>query len=200
MSDNRLQSSCWTRCGSEFGAKAGCVALLVKALYGLTTSAHQQWRNMLADFLRSMGFKPARFDRDVWMRERDSADGYDYICTHVDDFKIVAKDAFQWLDHIKAQFLVKESGEPDYYLGFNYEKVGNQYVINSSTYCKESIQKVEARLGRVIAKHKTPLPTKEEYAHPEINDSPLLDKEEHRGLLIIRRRWEEGEALPTTKD
>ena len=186
----KTKEKCWTRCGSEFGSKAGCVALLVKALYGLTTSAHQ-WRNMLADFLRSMGFKPTRFDRDVWMRVRESDDGYDYICTHVDDFKIVAKDAFRWLNLIKDQFLVKESGEPDYYLGFNYEKVGNRYVINSSTYCRESIRKVEARLGRTIAKQKTPLPTKEEYAHPEIDDSPLLGKEEHRlyQSLIGQLQW-----------
>ena len=113
------------------------------------------------------------------MRTRDSNDGYDYICTHVDDFKIVATDAFHWLEKIKVQFLVKESGEPDCYLGFNYEKSGNRYIINSSTYCRESIRKVEAKLGRTISKQKTPLPTKEEYAHPEIDDSSLLGKEEH---------------------
>ncbi len=186
----KTKEKCYTRCGAEFGSKAGCIAILVKALYGLTTSAHQ-WRNMLADFIRSMGFKPTRFDRDVWMRQRDTNDGYDYICTHVDDFKIVAKDAMHWLKLIKDRFLVKESGEPSYYLGFDYEKVGNRYIISSTTYCTEALRKVEAELGYTLAKQKSPLPTKAEYAHPELDDSPLLGKEEHRlyQSLIGRLQW-----------
>ena len=43
-------------------------------------------------------------------------DGYNYICTHVDDFKIIAKHPEHLLDMVKGTFLVKESGEPDYYL------------------------------------------------------------------------------------
>ena len=61
-----------------------------KALYGLTTSA-AQWSNLFAAFLRSLGFQPCRYDRDVWLQMREKNDGYDYICTHVDDFKILAK-------------------------------------------------------------------------------------------------------------
>ena len=38
-------------------------------------------------------FNPSRYDHDVWMRLRDEKDGYDYIFIHVDDFKIVTKDA-----------------------------------------------------------------------------------------------------------
>ena len=81
----------YTRCGPEFGEHQHSIAVIVRALYGLTTSA-ERFRTMLADFLRIIGFKPTRFDRDVWMRMRDSGDGYDYICTHVNDFKVVAKD------------------------------------------------------------------------------------------------------------
>ena len=82
----------YTRLGKEFGSRAGTIALIVKALYGLTTSA-ERFRTLLADFIRSLGFTPSRCDRDVWMRLRRAKDGYDYICTHVDDFKIVARDA-----------------------------------------------------------------------------------------------------------
>jgi hypothetical protein len=28
-----------------------------------------------------------QYDRDVWMQLHEMKDGYDYICTHVDDFK-----------------------------------------------------------------------------------------------------------------
>ena len=110
----------YTRVGSEFGDRAGCIALITRALYGLTTSA-ERFRTLFADFLRTLGFHPTRYDRDVWMRLRDSKDGYDYICTHVDDFKVVAHDANMWIDRIASAFLVKSHGPRDYYLGCDYK-------------------------------------------------------------------------------
>ena len=115
----------WTKCGKEWGKKyAGKKAIIVKSLYGLTTSAHQ-WRQLFADYLRSLGFKSTRYDRDVWLRKRSAKDGYDYICTHVDDFKIVAREPAFWLNKIKEKFLVKSAGPPDYYLGnhFRFEEM-----------------------------------------------------------------------------
>ena len=41
--------------------------------------------------------------------------GYDYICTHVDDFKIVASDPDRWLTQISRVFLLKSTGPPSYY-------------------------------------------------------------------------------------
>ena len=75
----------WTSCGPEFGDRMGSKAVIIRALYGLTTSA-ERYRTLFADFLRGLGFKPTRFDRDVWMRLREPTDdasssGYDYICT-----------------------------------------------------------------------------------------------------------------------
>ena len=75
---------------------------------------------MFADYLRSLGFTPARYDRDVWMGLRDSKDGYDYGCTQVDDFKIVARDPNQGIKQISNAFLVKSHGPRSYYLGANY--------------------------------------------------------------------------------
>jgi len=57
----------YTRDGSKFGDRAGSIAIIVKALYGFTTSA-ERFHTLLSDFLRSVGFRPSRFDRDVWMR------------------------------------------------------------------------------------------------------------------------------------
>ena len=54
----------YTNCGKEFGDKEGSIAIIVRVLYGLTTSA-ECFRMMLADFLRTLGFIPSRFDRDV---------------------------------------------------------------------------------------------------------------------------------------
>ena len=109
----------YTHVGKEFGEHAGKIALIIKALYGLTTSA-EHFHSLLADFLQECGFNPTRFDRDVWMRLRDDKSGYDYICTHVDDFKFVAKDPGMWIDRISSTFFVRESGPSSYYLGNDY--------------------------------------------------------------------------------
>ena len=78
----------YTCVGPEFGEHGGKIALIVTALYRLTTSA-KRFRTILADFLCTVDFTPSRYDRDVWMRLQDDLSGYSYICTHVDDFKVL---------------------------------------------------------------------------------------------------------------
>jgi hypothetical protein len=75
----------YTRVGNEFGEHAGKIALIVRALYGLTMSA-EHFHMLLADFLCTLGFTPSRFNRDVLMTLQDDETGYDYIYTHVNDF------------------------------------------------------------------------------------------------------------------
>lgn len=77
----------YSRCGPEFGELMGCVVIIMKALYGLKSSA-RAFRPFLADYIRNIGFYPSRYDRDLWMRSQEENDGYDYVCTHVDDFKV----------------------------------------------------------------------------------------------------------------
>lgn len=69
---------------------------------------------------------------------RVSTDGYDYICTHIDDFKIVAKSLEHWLDLIKVIFLVKQSVPPEYSLGNDYQYEENEglWTMGCSTYAK----------------------------------------------------------------
>lgn len=51
----------------------------------------------------------------------------DYICcTHVDDFKIVAKDCEQYMVELQKVYLIKHIGPPDYYLGNDYMKSHGQ--------------------------------------------------------------------------
>ncbi len=64
------------------------VTIFRKALHGLCSSSWAFFAHF-ADFLNSMGFVASQYDRDVWMREREIQDGYNYLCTHVNDFKIV---------------------------------------------------------------------------------------------------------------
>jgi hypothetical protein len=114
------KEKCYTHLGAEFGDCEGTIAIIVRALYGLTTSA-EQYIYLFADFLHGLGFIPTHYDHEIWMRLCESMDGYNYICTHVDDFKIIAKQPECWMDMVKGTFLVKESGDPDYHLGNNYE-------------------------------------------------------------------------------
>jgi Reverse transcriptase (RNA-dependent DNA polymerase) len=98
----------YTHAGPEFGDREGSVLVFKKALYGLRSSS-RAFRAHFADFLRSLGFSATRYDRDVWMRRRETEDGYDYICTHVDDFKIVARDPERWQTHITGAFCLSPS-------------------------------------------------------------------------------------------
>jgi len=173
----------YTRVGSEFGDRAGSIALIVRALYGLTTSA-ERFHTLLADFLRSMKFTPSRFDRDVWMRLRDTNDGFDYICTHVDDFKVVAKDPMMWIDRIAGAFLIKEHGPRNYYLGNDYTFHDGQdmWTYGCQTYSKEAVARVE-RIYGCLPKEGTPLPVTD--CHPEMDTSPLLDLDDHRKFQML---------------
>ena len=56
----------FTRFGTEFGEYKKCVAIIVKALYGLTTSA-ERFRSKFADLLCNIGFKSSRYNHNVWM-------------------------------------------------------------------------------------------------------------------------------------
>lgn len=171
----------YSRATPEFGERSEAIVILNKALYGLRTSS-RAFRNTFADFLRTMGFFPTRYDRDVWMRPRDTLDGYDYICTHVDDFKVAAKDPDQWINRISGAFLLKSVADPDYYLGINYNRSKDDpkvWITGCATYAKECIRRVEAEFpdGVTLIPQYTPLPDE---CHPELDESELLSPEGRR--------------------
>jgi hypothetical protein len=84
-------------CGPEFGPELeGRIAILKKALYGLKSSGNR-WHAHFAKTLYNLGFEPTRCDNDVWIKMRSDESCYDYICTYVDDFLIVAKDAWYYM-------------------------------------------------------------------------------------------------------
>ena len=125
------------------------------------------------------------------MRLRDTADGYDYICTHVDDFKVVARDPSVWMNKIQEKFVLKSVGPPSYYLGndYNWSAEEKCWVLGCQTYCKEAVQRVEQdHLGGTLYPHKIPLPAN---CHPELDDSPLLDSRKAKlyQVLIGTIQW-----------
>jgi hypothetical protein len=181
----------WSRAGPEFGERCDSIVTLNKALYGLSSSS-RAFRATFADFLRRLGFVPTRYDRDVWMRLRESKDGYDYICTHVDDFKVIARAPERWTEQIAGIFHLKSVGSPTYYLGNDYHWNAEEgvYFLGCNTYIKECLRRIEALLpdGQTLYKKTTPLPAD---SHPELDDSPLLDQNgvQRYQTLIGMAQW-----------
>jgi Reverse transcriptase (RNA-dependent DNA polymerase) len=86
----------YTRCGPEFGPEnIGNIAVIVKALYGLRTSAFA-WREHLSDTLESsLEFSHCLADNEVWMRPATTTDGrqyYQYILEQTDDILVIAEN------------------------------------------------------------------------------------------------------------
>ena len=105
--------------GSGFGDRARAIFIVKPALYSLKTFA-ESFRTMLVEFVHPLDFYGPVFGRDLWIRLCDKIKGWDYICIHVDDFKIVAKDPTIWINRIASIFLNKEHGLHSYYLGNDY--------------------------------------------------------------------------------
>ena len=139
-----------------------------------------------------MGFHSVHYDCDIWMWLRKDKTRYDYICTHVDNFKIVAHDPSHWLTQISGVFLLKSTGPPSYYLGNNYvwSTSENVWVLGCSTYIKQCIccleedDMIEGRLWE----HNNPLPAE---VHPEMDESPLLNDQGLKlyQMLIGMAQW-----------
>ena len=151
----------YSRAGPEFGDREESILVFKKALYGLRSSS-RAFRGHFADFLCGMGFSACCYDRDVWLRDREERDGYNYICTHVDNFKIVARDPDRWKTRISAVFLLKSIGPLAYCLGndYNFSVGENAWVVGCATCIKECIRRIESEfdLHGDLWTHCTPLP------------------------------------------
>jgi hypothetical protein len=116
------------------------------------------------------------------------------VCTHVDDFKVVARDPDRWKSQIAAAFLLKSVGPPAYYLGnnYNFSVQENAWVITCGTYIKECIRRIEDKMNILddgtLWPHRTPLP---EGCHPELDDSDMLLDDGIRSFqtLIGMAQW-----------
>ena len=156
----------------------GTLLEVVKALYGLPTSGNR-WHADLSQTLREMGFKPTRFDPDVWIRGREG--GYNYIGTHTDDVLVVALNPTSIFEKLKETYTIKKFVPPTVHIGCNYARVTKgsetKEVTGSYTYIKECLSKVCALLKVTIFwKDKLPCSPSD---HPELDSSPLLNKNQH---------------------
>lgn len=66
-----------------------------------------------------MGFKSSSFNHGDWIIKIPTGNRYDYICTHVDDFEIIADETYEYLLCISDVLFVKTNSPCEYYLGNN---------------------------------------------------------------------------------
>ena len=146
----------YTRVGPKFklaGYKElseGCLAKIERALYGLPTSG-QNWHIHLDETLRGMGFKPTRYDPNVYMRSNKDSSSYDYLGCHTNDITVMAKDAQAVIDQLMRSYEITKPSLPVYNIGCTYSKEvvkGREMChIGSDTHVQEAIKKAEDLLG-----------------------------------------------------
>ena len=95
---------------------------------------------MLVYSIRTLDFVPSRFDKSVYVWLRDPSDVFDFIFTHVDNVKVVAKDLNIWIEYIASIFLIKENDPRQYYIGNECRDHGDQdmWAYFMSTYAKDN--------------------------------------------------------------
>jgi hypothetical protein len=144
--------------GEEWKSDKGKVVIVVRALYGLKSSA-LQFRNCLAETLGNrLGFKSSLADPDLWYKPMTSKDGFEYyayILVYVDDLLIIHKDPKEFMTQIQESFTVKPSsiGEPKSYLGADigkvyYEDGSYGWTMGSETYTTQAIKNLKKRMEK----------------------------------------------------
>ena len=145
------------RAGDEWKSDQGKVVVIVRALYGLKSSA-LAWRNHLSEILgnKYLGFQSSLADPDVWFKASVKPDGskyYSYILVYVDDILIVDQNPKTYMDMLESKYTVKPSsiGEPKVYLGADIGKAyypdgSYSWTMSSDSYVKEAIKNVKKRL------------------------------------------------------
>ena len=197
----------YTTAGLEFGPdKVGQPALIVRALYGLKSSA-ARWRDHIAATLRDMGFKMCQADPDVWLRANtrpsDGFQYYEYVLVYIDDLLIVSHDPKTVMQDLQRRYTIKPDSikPPDEYLGSEirrYTIPGTQdpsnrdrWAMSADKYCKRALAEVETELEKSGEKLKSKVttPIADGY-RPELDATPELDARRanyYQGLIGILR-------------
>ena len=142
--------------GDEWKSDKDKVVVVIRALYGLKSSA-LQFRNHLADTLGNrLGFKSSLADPDLWYKASTDASGfqyYSYILVYVDDLLIIDKQPAKFMEMIQQKFTVKPSSieEPKSYLGADIKKVyyddgSYGWTMGSETYVTHAIKNLKKRM------------------------------------------------------
>ena len=103
------------------GPDKGKVVVIFRALNGLKLSG-AQWREHMAQILRTAGFQSCKVDPDIWLRAAVKPDGqkiWEYILWYVDDCIFQGLDPKAFMDYLRTAYKLKDGSvkEPTAYLG-----------------------------------------------------------------------------------
>lgn len=159
--------------GPSFGARAGHILVINKALYGLRTSG-LRWHERFADVLRTMGFYPSKAEPDIWMRENEGL--YEYIAVYVDDIAIAARNPMSIVKELTEthKFKLKGTGPISYHLGMDFFRDGEGHLCYAPRkYIERMMKAYESLFGEKPKRtYHSPLVPGD---HPETDMSELLD-------------------------
>jgi hypothetical protein len=193
----------YTVAGPEFGEMEGRTVVIVRALYGLKSSA-AAWHEHLTNSLHDLGFKPSYADPDVWMKPAVKPCGfkyYEYIFIYVDDVLVLSHRAKQVMNAMSKMYRFKEGsiGPPTMYLGAHVverrfpEDAGKvRWALSSEQYLKDAVKNLELKLVqdglKLPGRKSTPMTSG---YRPELDYSPLLSDEaaNYYQQLIGIIRW-----------
>jgi hypothetical protein len=129
----------------------------------------------------------------MWIRpSEEDKKGYEYICTQVDNFMIVAKWPELIMQKLQEVYYYaigeKLITKPNYYIGNDYKKdQKGQWCIGCKKYLQEAISRGELIFG-IMKNCSTPMSARN---HPELNNSPWLNNNKHQKyqMLIGMLNW-----------
>ena len=176
--------------GLEFGTeRKGQYAILVRALYGLKSSANA-WRSHLAQTMSDLLYVPCRADPDVWMKPGFKPDGtsyWQYVLIYTDDILSISHEPHIVMEALADCYSLKKDPDtgktydkPKRYLGANVgdfhvpDRVDNRtcWFLSADDYVKAAIANVEKEFAKTERKlfHKADTPMSTSY-RPELDDS-----------------------------
>ena len=150
----------WFRAGKEWGSRAGCEVIIVRALYGLKSSG-AEWKKTFASYIRdTLGYSSCiGADDNVYLRLEKNEQGeeyYSYLVVYVDDVLSIHKDPDKVLNLINRDYRLKEPPEcPKMYLGADISKYEISDDVMGTTTCwamsadshvKKALEVVQARI------------------------------------------------------
>jgi len=175
----------WTIAGPEFGELQGNVMIIVRALYGLSTSG-KQWRDMLADTLRAEGYKSSQADEDVWIKVAHKESGepyYEMILCYVDDLLHISHNPSILMEKLGTIYRLKDGYDtPSRYLGASIGKMslegGEAWFLSCDEYIHTAVENLEKELEKSNKALRGTKSSKRPYPasyRPELDDSQELD-------------------------
>ena len=143
--------------GPEWKADAGRPVVIVRALYGLKSSA-LAWRNHLADVLHNkLHFESSLADPDLWRKPALKNNGdtyYAYILVYVDDILVIDDNPDRYMKMLQDSYTVRKDTvkEPDQYLGADIGKTffddgSHAWTMGSSSYVRNAVKNIKQRMS-----------------------------------------------------